>query len=484
MTRSRTAAATGAIALGLLLAAAQPGSAVAAPSVPGQSGVPAGGNASSPPGKTSPGAKMGPHAPTTPIRHFIVLLQENHTFDNYFGTYPGADGIPRRVCMPVNPANGPRPCVRPFHIGNRSIVDLDHSELSARHDLNHGRMDGFVAAQRLRSVYPRQAMGYYDGRDLPFYWNMADRYVLFDHFFSSALGGSFINHVYWTAAGVGNGADSVPHGGLKITTIFDRLQHAGVSWKFYVQNYDPSISYRTLRRLSNPNRASQAVWDPLLDIPRFLNKPELNSHMADLSEYYRDLRDRTLPSVAYIVPSGASEHPPGSLATGQRFVRGLVNSLMASDAWKSSAFVMAYDDWGGWYDHVRPPHRDAHGDGFRVPAMLVSAYAREHVIIHTSLDFTSMLKFIEQNWRIRPLTKLDKRAGSLMGAFDFSEPGRAPDIIPLIRAAPPKLVNAARDPLLYGLYGIGVTFALGVVFFAWKTSRRRLAVVPPGGGPI
>ncbi len=194
MTRYSTAAATGAITLGLLLGAAQAGPAVAALARPGQGSAPAGHNASSPPGKTSAGG-TGSRTTTTPIKHFIVLLQENHTFDNYFGTYPGADGIPRRVCMPVNPANGLRPCVRPFHIGNRSIVDLDHSELSARHDLNHGRMDGFVAAQRLRSVYPRQAMGYYDGRDLPFYWNMADRYVLFDHFFSSALGGSFINHV-------------------------------------------------------------------------------------------------------------------------------------------------------------------------------------------------------------------------------------------------------------------------------------------------
>jgi len=461
-----------AMAVGVLAAAAPFGPAIAAPSLPAASG------------RAALRADHRPHAPTTPVKHFVVLLQENHTFDNYFGTYPGADGIPKHVCMPLNRANGPRPCVSPFHIGNRSIVDLDHSELSARRDLNGGQMDGFVAAQRLRSVNPKQAMGYYNGSDLPFYWNMADRYVLFDHFFSSALGGSWINHVYWMAAGVGNGADSVPHGGLAITTIFDRLQQAGLSWKFYVQHYNPSITYRTLRRLKNPNRASQAVWCPLLDIPRYLDRPALRSHIVDLSQYYRDMRDGTLPDVSYVAPSGASEHPPGSLETGQRFVRGLVNSLMASDEWNSSAFMIAYDDWGGWYDHVRPPRRDANGDGFRVPAMLVSPYARQHVIIHTPLDFTSMLKFIEQNWRLRPLSMVDARAGSLMGAFDFSKSGRAPDIIPLLRATPPKLVNPGRDPLLYGLYGVGVAFALGVVFLAWKTSRRRLVVVRPGGGPI
>ena len=463
----RTGGAIGAIVLGALIATGQLGPAAAAPVRP-----------------PSAAGGTGAHAPTTPIKHFVVLLQENHTFDNYFGTYPGADGIPRGVCMPVNPANGPRPCVRPFHIGNRAIVDLDHSELSARHDLDGGKMDGFVAAQRLRSVDAKQAMGYYNGSDLPFYWNMADRYVLFDHFFSSARGGSFINHVYWMAAQTGNSNDSVPHGGLKVTTIFDRLQQAGLSWKVYVQNYDPLITYRTLRRLSNPNRASQAVWVPLLDVPRFLDKPALRSHIVDLSQYYRDLRDGTLPAVAYIAPSGASEHPPGSLATGQRFVRGLVNAMMSSEEWSSSAFMMAYDDWGGWYDHVKPPHRDAHGDGFRVPAMLVSAYAREHVIVHTDLDFTSMLKFIEQNWRLRPLTRLDARAGSMMGAFNFRQAPRVPDIIPQLRAAAPKPVNPARDPLLYGLYGLGMAFAIGIVAFAWRSSRRRLVVVRSAGGAI
>jgi phospholipase C len=425
------------------------------------------------------------HAPRTPIHHFVVLLQENHTFDNYFGTYRGADGIPAGTCMPVDPAGGRKPCVLPYHIGHQAITDLDHSSFAARLDLSRGRMTGFVLAQTLRSANGRQAMGYYNGSDLPFYWNMADRYVLFDHFFSSALGGSYANHVYWVAAGTGhainyspshkgaNVTDSVPPNGLRITTIFDRLQRAGLSWKFYVQNYDPEITYRTLRHLTNANRASQAVWVPLLDIPRFLKSPVLMSHIADLSEYYRDLRDGTLPDVAYMVPSGASEHPPGSIATGQRFVRGLVNALMASKEWSDSAFMMAYDDWGGWYDHVPPPSRDANGDGFRVPAMLVSPYARQHAIIHTALDFTSMLKFIEYNWDLRPLTRLDATAGNLRSAFDFGEEPRPPEIIPVVRvvAAPP--VSSSRDPLLYGLYGAGVSFAFAMMFVAARPGRRR-----------
>jgi phospholipase C len=427
-------------------------------------------------------AAGGSHQPRTPIHHVVLLMQENHTFDSYFGTYPGADGIPKDVCMPVDPATGPKPCVRPFHIGNQSIIDLDHSESSATGDVNRGRMDGFVRAQNIRTGDGSQAMGYYDASDVPFYWNVADRYVLFDHFFSSSLGGSFLNHVYWVAAGAGNATQSVPLAGLKLTTIFDRLQQAGVSWKFYVQNYDPTINYRTLPNLKNANRASQAVWAPLLDIPRFLDNRALRSHIVDFSQYYTDLRNGTLPAVAYIAPSGASEHPPGSLVTGQRFVRGLVNSLMVSSSWDNTAFLESYDDWGGWYDHVLPPRRDAHGDGLRVPAMLISAYAKRHYIDRTGLDFTSMLKFIEQNWNVRPLTRLDATAGSMMGAFNFSQRPREPAIIPLQRTTRPPS-RTVRDVLLYTLYGIGVAFAVALVLIAARRSKRRLVAVRPGSRP-
>ena len=202
-----------------------------------------------------------------------------------------------------------------------------------------------------------------------------------------------------------------------------------------------------------------------------------------MSRYYADLRNGTLPEVAYLTPSGASEHPPGSLATGQRFVRGLVNSLMASRSWNSSAFLVAYDDWGGWYDHVLPPQRDTNGDGFRVPALLVSPYARRHFIDHTALDFTSMLKFIEQNWRLRPLTRLDAAAGSIMGAFNFRKGPRPPAIIPLQRATAGSTSRTVRDAQLYGLYGLGVMASLGLILFAALRSRRRPTVMRSAGEP-
>ena len=121
----------------------------------------------------------------------------------------------------------------------------------------------------------------------------------------------------------------------------------------------------------------------------------------------------TLPAVSYIVPAGASEHPPGRIQAGERFVRSLLNALASSSSWKDSAFTWTYDDWGGWYDHVKPPQVDRYGYGFRAPALLVSAYARRGHVDHTQLDFTSILKFIEENWNLKPLAARDAAANSL-----------------------------------------------------------------------
>ena len=182
----------------------------------------------------------------------------------------------------------------------------------------------------------------------------------------------------------------------------------GISWKFYVQNYDPKINYRNLQGVGS--RDSQVIWVPLLDFDRFIDNPALSSHIVDLKQYYIDLQQGTLPAVAYIVPSGTSEHPPQYPASGQRFIKGLIQELMRSSAWDSSAFVMAYDDWGGWYDHVNPPRVDAYGYGLRVAALMVSPYAKEGHIDHTQLDFTSILKFIETNWGVAP-SGIPRRTG-------------------------------------------------------------------------
>ena len=416
--------------------------------------------------------------PRTPIEHFIVLMQENHSFDNYFGTYPGADGLPAGTCMPVDPGRPGGRCVRPFHIGDNNVepADLDHSLSTYERQYNNGRLNGFIHALNLRNQDGRLAVGYYDGRDLPYHWNVADRYVLFDRFFSSAGAGSFTNHMYW-AAGRGSERDRVPENGYTIPTIFDRLEARGISWKFYVQNYEPRLNYRTLSQFP-AQRTSQVVWVPLLNFDRFTNDSPLASHIVDLSEYFEDLHRGTLPAVAYIAPSGPSEHPPSSLASGQAFVRTLITSLMQSSYWKSSAFLYTYDDWGGWYDHVRPPKVDADGYGFRVPALLVSPYARRGYVDHTPLDFTSILAFIEHNWRIPPLASRDARAKTFVEALDFSSPPRPAVLIPPERRAAIAHERRRADIVIYTGYGVGLAVALALVLAAAVMDRRRTRLGP------
>jgi phospholipase C len=422
----------------------------------------------------------GGHQPRTPIRHVISLMQENHSFDNYFGTYPGADGIPADVCMPKDLDNPSEGCVRPFHIAGRPITDLGHSREVFQRQYRGGRLDGFVSAYRHEGLNGENSMGYYDDRNLPYYWNVADRYVLFDRFFTSAAAGSVWNHLFWVTGTPGNfQADVVPKRGLDedLPTIFDRLQAAGVSWKFYVQNYDPTITYRTATDASKGDKVSQVIWVPPLLYARFIDDPELSSHIVDLDEYFQDLRKGTLPAVSYIVPSGASEHPPGSIQAGERFVRGLLNALAGSSAWKDSAFLWTYDDWGGWYDHVRPPQVDRYGYGPRAPALLVSAYAKRGEVVHTQLDFTSILRFITDNWDLRPLAERDAKANSIADGLDFTRPPRPPEYIPAERA-PPITPEAAKRPVIYGAYGIALVFAAALLALStrlagWSAPRLR-----------
>jgi phospholipase C len=409
----------------------------------------------------------------TPIAHFLTLMQEGHSFDNYFGTYPGADGIPPRTCVPVDPALGRRPCVRPFRLGERS-AGLPHGAHAFATQHNGGRMDGFVAAlSRLGIENASAPMGFHDARDLPYYWNLAEDNVLFDRFFAASSGGSVPNHMYWVSGTAGSAADPdrVPASGFTGATIFDRLQARGISWKVYVEDFDPRVTFRSDRH------ANQVAWMPLLAYDRFLDDPRLRSHIVDLADLFTDADRGTLPAVSYTVPHTSSEHPPGSVDAGVRLVRHLVNALSLSPDWPSSALLLSYDNWGGWYDHVRPRRVDRHGNGFRVPAMLIGPYARRHVVDHTPLDTTSALRFIEDNWRLKPLARRDARATSLIGAFDFAAGPRRPGILPLDRRAP--AIKGVQVSFIYAGYGGAALFT--ALLAGWATTgagRDRRWVSP------
>ncbi len=424
-------------------------------------------------------AKAGPaHDPApaaTPIQHLVVLMQENHTFDNYFGTYPGADGLPAGTSMPVDPKNPGAGSVTPWHIGKSTITDLSHNAATFLEQFDNGKMDGFISALNNRNQDGRFSMGYYNGQDIPYYWNLAQNYVLFDRFFSSAKDGSFPNHMFWVAASMPQvkKGQQLPEVLANVPTIFDRLQAAGVSWKFYVENYDPTITYRD--ESTQGNRASQVIWVPLLNFDRFIDDPNLSSHIVDIKQYYVDLQQGTLPAVAYIVPSGASEHPPQSPSSGERSVQNLIQELMRSSSWNSSAFVLVYDDWGGWYDHVVPPQVDQAGYGLRVPGLLVSPFAKKGFIDNTQLDFTSFLKFIEANWNIEPLTARDAGANNFLSAFDFSQAPRPPEFLSAsfgVTVVPKK----APAYMIFSSYGLALVLTILMIGFA--AARTRRAVVP------
>jgi len=153
-------------------------------------------------------------------------------------------------------------------------------------------------------------------------------------------------------------------------------------------------------------------------------------------------------------------------------VRTVINNLVASPYWDSSAFLLSYDDWGGWYDHVRPPQIDGFGYGFRVPALLVSPYARRGYVDHTTLDFTSGLKFIEENWGLAPLTRRDATASSIAGAFDFNQAPRPARIIPATRKVAAPVV--AKRSIIYPAYSIGAALVLLLILVAvFRTRRMR-----------
>lgn len=416
------------------------------------------------------GAETAPTriSPRTPIEHLVTVMQEGHTFDNYFGSYPGAAGIPPGACMPVSPPAA-QPCVKPFPLGKRPLRTLARDE--SAFDVAHaaGAMDGFVSAQSRNGVVDEQAMGTYQQADITYYWNLARSNVLFDEFFASAPGGSVPNHLAWIGnPGAQTAAETIPATGFgSAPTLFDELETAGISWKFYVQNYDPTI---TFRRSPGTARGEQVARVPLLAYPRFVDDPKLFAHIVPVSEYFEDLQRGTLPAVSYIVPSGPSERAPTNVSSGARFVQSLAGALSVSSAWPTSAFVLTYDGWGGYYDHVAP-----RGTGFRVPTLLMSPYARRGYVDHSPLQTTSIPGFVEDNWGLKAPPA--GAAAGLGSAFDFTRAPRRAEIIGSTAAPAP----AARSEtgvvfVLYGAALLGALAALASIL--WRRRGRTELVLP------
>jgi phospholipase C len=357
-------------------------------------------------------------AATTPaqtpghIDHIIFLVQENHSFDNYFGTYPGAEGLPAGLKLPMSRRSAVT--VAPFHFATPTSLthDMSHAYDVCRQAMNSGKMDQFIPAEK--SV---DTMGYYDGTDIPNYWAFAQHFTLCDQFFSSLPGPSLPNHLYIVAAqsgGVVENMNDPPTGGFNFPTLVELLGSYQVSWKYYV----------------GMNPQAFHLWNPLAGFKTFMSSQALREHLVGTDQYFQDLRGGTLPAVSWIVPNREeSDHPPADIQVGMWYVTDLVNALMKSPYWQNTALVLTWDDYGGFFDHVAPPAVDKYGLGPRVPAIIISPYARAGYVDHTPYEFCSVLRFIEEQHRLSPLTARDQQANSLGLTLDPARKPLAPLLI-------------------------------------------------------
>jgi phospholipase C len=412
------------------------------------------------------------------IEHVIVIMQENRSFDHYFGTFPGADGIPRQhgrptVCVPDPITHG---CVGPFHDSHDLNQGGPHGPEAASRDINGGRMDGFVAAQRSQEGSRRvgkvpDVMGYHDAREIPNYWAYAKNFVLQDRLFAPSISGSSAVHLFmvsgWAATCTRPGD---PWSCYNAREPDPPPEDEEASHRFFAPpSPPPSYAWTDLTYLLHPQHVSwayyrfhgsepgckngasacrtPATWDPLPYFETVKQDGELGN-IQSITKFYQAARNGTLPSVAWVLPNRAtSEHPPSGalISTGQRHVTSLVNAVMQGPNWNSTAIFLTWDEWGGFYDHVVPPTVDENGYGLRVPGIVISPYAKRGYVDHQTLSFDAYLKFIEDRFlggsRLDPRTdgRPDQRPrvredapqlGNLASDFDFSQPPRPPLLLP------------------------------------------------------
>jgi phospholipase C len=391
------------------------------------------------------------------IQHIIIIMQENRSFDSYFGTFPGANGIPRGVCVPDS---FHRTCVAPFHTAADHNTGGPHNAKAAAQVIDTGKMDGFINACGV--VGCREVMGYHDAREIPNYWTYAHDFELQDSMFASAATWSLPEHLYlvsgWSAecpTGDPNPLDCV--GNIELhnahtaawTDITYLLHKAKVSWRYYVAGgVQPDCVDGEVRCPNQLQRAGRiGWWNPLPSFTDVKQDGEVGNDQP-LGSFRAAVGNRGscgLPNVAWIVPNRSlSEHPPSGLKRGEAYVTELINAIMSSPCWSTSATFLSWDDWGGFYDHVVPPSVDAAGYGLRVPGILISPYAKAGYIDHQQLSHDAYLKLIEDVFlggaRLNPATdgrpdprpdvrEESSRLGDLRNEFNFSQMPLSPVLL-------------------------------------------------------
>ncbi len=428
------------------------------------------------------------------IQHVVMIMQENRSFDSYFGTYPGANGIPPGVCVP-DPLHGG--CVRPHHDSNDKNVGGPHGANDSVADINGGKMNGFVARAEAGGACKTSGepgctpcpgetqktcidvMGYHDAREIPNYWRYAETFALQDNMYEPVASWSLPQHLAlvsgWSAV-CSSGEPlsclstlSPPHQGHEVsgpyawTDITYLLDKASVSWRYYIfEGNEPDCQSDESIKCKPKKQGAETwgIWNPL---PHFTDVQQ-GGHLGNvqsLSNFYPAVRQQGkcgLANVSWVTPNqNVSEHPPGTVSRGQAYVTTLVNEIMRSPCWGSTAIFLSWDDWGGFYDHVAPPVIDENGYGLRVPGIVISPYARKGLIDHQQLSHDAYLKFIEDLFlnhkRLNPATdgRPDRRPtvretapglGSLEADFNFNQAPQPP----LLLSPHPPPGPASRPP--------------------------------------
>lgn len=383
------------------------------------------------------------------VEHIIFTMQENRSFDHYFGRMPTfrdrneipgqVDGLPASASNPAR--DDPSRIIEPYHLSTQCHENLSPGWNESHRQWNRtdpasstGALDGFVysaanySRSQTSSVYDLEglrAMGYYDWNDIPYYYDLASQFAMSDRHFCSALAPTEPNRLYFL------GASSFGHirplsaaqGDTRIDapTIFDVLEEKGISWKIYLADKANPKSHTYIGLF----RSFKGKDDP---------------HIVDAEQFVADCQNGALPQVAMIesgVNTGFDEHPTNDIQTGASYIRRFMNALMKSPLWPKAALFLTYDEGGGFYDHVAPPEAvrpdgiaprllatdtpaEFNRYGFRVPLIAVSPFVKPHYVSHTASDHTSILKFIERRFGLRALTNRDANAHDLTDMFDFS----------------------------------------------------------------
>ncbi|MEX0833155.1 MAG: alkaline phosphatase family protein [Actinomycetota bacterium] len=403
-----------------------------------------------------------------PIKHVVFLMKENRTFDNFFAVFPGANGSTTGKVMGKKVEL--RPCLRQI-----IPTDLLHDYPMALRSWNKGKMDGFACVQQpdLRerpvplkvvfspdckiSDYKRaEAYSRASPEDIPNYWHWAETFTLADNFFTSALGPSFPNHLFSIAAqsagthdnptetaqgvqrrqqrgfqkswgcdapistkvGVETRAGTVKqvHPCFDIRTLGDEMNEAGIPWASYAAT----------------SRQDGYIWSAYDAIRHIRETDQWEKRLFPVDQLVSDIEENRLPPVTWVTPRFLySDHPDVNLCDGENWSTQVINSIMESDMWKDTAIFITWDDWGGFYDHVAPKQIDRFGLGFRAPLMVISPYAKKGFIDHEPGEFSSVLRFVEDNWGLGQLTGRDREANNLTQHFDFSQEPREPDPLPM-----------------------------------------------------